>query len=311
MLTVLSGGTGTPKLLQGLASVLPEEEISVIVNTAEDVEISGLYISPDLDSVIYSIAGIIDEDVWYGIEGDTFSCHEMLRRLGHDEMLRIGDKDRGIKLYRSLRLREGAPLSQTTEEICQNLDMNAKVMPMTDDRVKTVVDTEKGPMPFHEFWVVRRARDEVKNVDFLRADEATPGPGVVEAIEDSQSIVIGPSNPVTSIGPILGIEGINTALEKNRGKVLVVSPVLGNAPVSGPTGALMRGLDMEVSPLGVARIYRDVAGNFMLHRNDEDFSKEINNLGMSTFVDDLMMSDKDSRIKLARGVLRSLDYPRD
>lgn len=309
MLTVLSGGTGTPKLLQGLAHVVPMEEISVIVNTGEDVEVSGLYVSPDVDSVVYSMGEIIDEDVWYGIEGDTFSCYEMLRQMGHDEMLRIGDKDRGIKMYRSLRLCEGASLSRITKEVCQNLGVNANIMPMSDDRVITVVDTEEGPMSFHEFWVVRRAEDKVVDVNFLHANEATPAPGVVEAIEEAHSVVIGPSNPVTSIGPILAIEGIRSALKRNREKISAISPVLGNAPVSGPTGVLMRGLGLEVSPVGVAKIYRDVVNNFMLHRGDRELSQEIESLGMSVFIGDLMMPDLNSRVELARRTLQCLDYP--
>lgn len=310
MLTILSGGTGTPKLLRGLDRILPQEELSVIVNTGEDVEVSGLYVSPDLDSVTYTMAGTIDEDVWYGISEDTFFCHEMLGELGHDELLRIGDKDRGLKLYRTLKLRQGLPLSQTTRDICRKLGVKANIMPMSDDRVTTEIYTNEGPMSFHEFWVVRRAKDAVKDVKILQADGAKPAPGVVEAIEEAEGILIGPSNPVTSIGPIIAIKEIQSALERSRERVLTISPILGDSPVSGPTGVLMRGLGLEVSPLGVARIYRDVSGSFMLHQEDENFAGKIEDLGMSTFLDDLMMTDLESMKRLANGILGCLNYPR-
>lgn len=265
MLTVLSGGTGTPKLLQGLSQLLKPEELSVIVNTGEDVEVSGLHVSPDLDTVVYTLAGIINEETWYGIRGDTFFCHEALKRLGHVELLRIGDRDRATKLYRTLMLRQGKPLSTITKYLCERFGVRVGVMPMSDERVQTLVNTEAGIMQFHEFWVVRRANDRVRSVKFEGAEDAKPAPGVLEALERSEVIIIGPSNPVTSIGPMLAVKEIREVLSSNRERVVAVSPIVGNAPVSGPADVLMEGLGYEVSPVGVARFYRGVTGRWECH----------------------------------------------
>ncbi|KXB08022.1 hypothetical protein AKJ55_01545 [candidate division MSBL1 archaeon SCGC-AAA382M17] len=308
MLTLISGGTGGPKLLQGLIESISQDEISVIVNTGEDLKVSGLHVSPDLDTVVYTLAGIIDDEKWYGIKGDSFSGHEMLQKLGQDEILKIGDTDRAVKLYRTLRMENEATLSQVTEEICKGLGVRAKVKPMSDDRVETRIITEEGEMSFHEFWVVEGAEVNVTDVNFLMSDRASPAPGVIETLDESDSIVIGPSNPITSLGPILSIKGIRKALERNREKILAVSPVVGDSPVSGPTGVLMDGMGHEVSPLGVARIYKDFVGHFMLHEEDEKFSSEIEDIGLNVHLEDILMPDLPKRRELSRKILRVLDY---
>ena len=303
LLAVLSGGTGTPKLLQGLVRLVGRDEISVIVNTSEDLELSGLFIAPDLDTVIYTLAGIVNEETWYGIRDDTFACHEMLKQIGGFELLRIGDRDRAVKLRRTQLLHEGKSLSEATRELCRSLGVGAEIIPMSNDRVRTRIDTRTGPMSFHEFWIAKRAAVEVRGVAFEGVEKARAAPGVIEAIDKSEAIVIGPSNPVTSIGPILAIEEIKTALSKNREKVLAVSPIVGNAPVSGPAGVLMRGIGHEVSPKGVAQIYRDVASTLVIHESDEALAQPIEKLGMKTALADLLMPDLRSRVKLARTVM--------
>lgn len=308
MLTILSGGTGTPKLLQGLIEVIPQDEITVVVNTGEDVEVSGLRVSPDLDTVIYTLAGIVDDEKWYGMEEDSFHVYEMLQELGHNELLKIGDRDRAIKLYRTMRLEEGAGLSQVTEEICRGLGVEADVLPMSDERVTTRITTDEGEMSFHEFWVERRAKVEVRDVNFLNADEAEPAPGVVEALDESKSIVVGPSNPITSLGSMLSLSGIRSALRRNREKILAVSPVLGDAPVSGPTGVLMRGLGYEVSPISVAEIYEEFVNMFLLHEEDESMASNIEDLGMEVLLADINLPDFSSRVQLAEKILDILEY---
>lgn len=309
MLTVISGGTGTPKLLQGLMELVPQRDISVIVNTGEDAEVSGLKVCPDLDTVVYTLVGIIDDEDWHGIKGDSFHVHETLRELGHEEILKIGDRDRGVQLYRTMRMREGASLSQVTRELCEGLGVGANVMPMSDDQVTTRIRTDRGEISFQEFWVVRRAEDRVVDVNFLDADQAEPAPGVISALEDSQLIIVGPSNPITSIGPILAIDEIREGLRRNRKKVLAVSPVLGDSPVSGPTGVLMEGLGHEVSPLGVAKIYGDFVSTYLLHQGDEEMSSDIRGLGMEVYIGDLLIPDISSRIELAKEILEIADYP--
>ncbi|MFH1821186.1 MAG: 2-phospho-L-lactate transferase [Methanobacteriota archaeon] len=303
MLTVLSGGTGTPKLLQGLASLLGQGRLSVIVNTGEDVEISDLHISPDVDTVMYTLAGLVNEETWYGIHGDTFQGHERLKREGKPELLRIGDLDREVKKRRTDLLHQGRALSDITEELCRSFHVFANVVPMSDDQVRTRVHTETGPISFHEFWVARRARDRVKSVTFDGAESAKPAPGVLDAVQKNEAVIIGPSNPVTSIGPIVAIEDIRSALRRVREKVIAVSPIIGGAPVSGPAGVLMEGIGYEVSPLGVAQIYKDFVGTLVIDRRDEEFAPKIEEIGVKTSSTDLLMPDTASRVRLAREIL--------
>lgn len=303
MLTVLSGGTGTPKLLQGLARLVGKGKLSVIVNTAEDVEVSGLNVTPDLDTVMYTLAGVVNEETWYGIRGDTFACHDMLGRLGEPELLKIGDRDRAVKLRRTLELKREKPLSDITQELCEQLGVRARVLPMSDDRIQTRVDTEAGTLSFHEFWVRRRAADKVRGVSFEGAEEAKPAPGVLEAIKTAKAIIIGPSNPVTSIGPILAIEDIREEIIRNRERVVAVSPIVGNSAVSGPAGELMRGLGYRVSSLGVAKIYRGIIGTLVLDWSDRGRARAVEEFGINTAFADLLMPNVASRVRLAREVL--------
>lgn len=290
-------------MIQGLVQLVKREELSIIVNTAEDVEISGLHVSPDIDTVIYTLAGVINEETWYGIRGDTFERHEELRRYGKPELLRIGDRDREVKRHRTDLLKQGKTLSEVTRELCRNFGIGAKVMPMSDDRVRTRVDTEAGPLSFHEYWVARRARDRVSDVAFEGIELAKPAPGVLDAIWECEAVLVGPSNPVTSIGPITAIKEIGEALVKNKEKVFAVSPIVGNAPVSGPAGALMQGLGHEVSPTGVAQLYRDFVGTMVIDKGDKEQGRRIEKLGMKVSIANLLMPDLASRTELAREIL--------
>jgi len=303
MLTVLSGGTGTPKLLQGLMQLVRHEELSIIVNTAEDVEISGLHVSPDLDTVLYTLAGVVNEETWYGIHGDTFERHEELRQQGKPELLRVGDRDREVKRYRTDLLKQGKTLSEATRELCMRFGVRVKVMPMSDDYVRTRIGTEAGPLSFHEFWVTRRARDHVTDVKFEGIELARPAPEVLNTIRESDAVIIGPSNPMTSIGPIVAIKEILETLVQKRDKVLAVSPIVGGAPVSGPAGVLMKGLGYDVSPFGVARIYEDFVGTLVIDLKDAGFAAGIEKLGIKVALEDIVIPDLSARTKLAKKIL--------
>ena len=304
MLAILSGGTGTPKLIQGFSRLLKPEDFLVIANTGEDTIVSDLHVSPDIDTVMYTLAGIVDEDKWYGIRGDTFFCHEMLKRLGQAELLRIGDRDRATILYRTLMLNQGKKLSEVTKETCDKLGVRTNVLPMTNDKVQTLIHTEAGQLTFHEFLIARGALDKVLGISFEGAENAKPAPGVIEALQTAKFILIGPSNPVTSIGPILAIKEIREFLSQNRDKVLAVSPIIGRKPVSGPAGALMQGVGREVTPHGVAQIYRDVAASILIDEKDDQFAQPIMELGMRAMFADLMMPDHAARVRLARAILQ-------
>ncbi len=249
---VLSGGTGTPKLLRGLKELLPPCDLSVVVNTAEDLWISGNYISPDLDSVLYTLADLIDEKKWWGVKGDKTLTHDFLLTLGVDEKLTVGDKDRAVHIFRSNLLRRGVKLSLATEALAGSLGVEQKVVPMTDDIVSTVVATSEGVMHFQDFWVSRRGEPDVRSVVFTGLEEALPSQGFLDLLEKEDTVLIGPSNPVTSIGPILALPGVRERLRDK--KVVAVSPLVGNKPVSGPAAKLMAACGVPASDEGVAAL---------------------------------------------------------
>ncbi len=299
MICILSGGTGTPKLLEGVL-----RPFCVIVNTAEDVYVSGLYVSPDLDTVVYTLSGFIDDKKWYGQKDDTYSCHDMMALLGHRELLKIGDRDRGLKLFRTVRMREGYTLSEVTEDVCTALSVTSPVFPMSDQRVTTKIFTDEGVLTFHEFWIARRACVKVKNVIFEGVEKALPVPKALDYMKESDFVLLGPSNPVTSVGPIIAIEGYRTVLKEK--KTVAISPMIGEAPFSGPTGVLMRGLGYKTNCVGVAEIYQDFLDVFVIHTTDEKYKKEIEEMGISVYVQDILLDSFEKKrdlIKFVESVL--------
>ena len=296
MITFLSGGTGTPKLLMGMQNVMDRKDISVIANTGEDTRISGIYLSPDTDSVTYALAGIIDEQFWYGVKRDTFITHKALASLGHKELLRFGDKDRATKIYRTIRMEQGATLSEVTEELCASLGVKEKVVPMTDDTLTTTLYTELGKTAFHDFLVRDHGRHSVERVDYCGSDKAKASDGAIECLHSSDAIVIGPSNPITSIGPILSIKGIREECKKR--KTIIVSPIIGDRVFSGPAARLMGGLGYEPTALGVASYYKDVADIIVIDEMDTKYAQAITDLGMEVRLTSIAMKDLNSRIAL-------------
>ncbi|MDD1731562.1 MAG: LPPG:FO 2-phospho-L-lactate transferase [Methanosaeta sp. NSM2] len=246
---VLSGGTGTPKLLLGLKELLLPEELSVVVNTAEDLWVSGNYISPDLDSVIYTLADMIDEKRWWGIKGDRTWTHDFLIALGCQERLQIGDKDRAVHIFRSELLRRGATLSQATQALAKSLGVEQKVVPMSDDAVSTMISTPAGQMHFQDFWVDLKGKPEVRGITFTGMEKAVPSPAFLELLDREDTVLIGPSNPVTSIGPILALPGVRERLAEKR--VIAMSPLLGDKPASGPAAKFMSALGAPAGDEGV------------------------------------------------------------
>ena len=249
---VLSGGTGTPKLLMGLKELVPPEQLSVVVNTAEDLWISGNYISPDLDSVLYTLADMIDEKRWWGIKGDRTWTHDFLIALGQQEGLVIGEKDRAVHIFRSELLRRGAGLSRATGALAEALGIAQKVVPMSDDPVSTILSTSEGQMHFQDFWVALKGKPVVSGISFIGMDRARPSPAFLERLDREETVLIGPSNPVTSIGPILALTGVRDRLERKR--VVAISPFVGNKPVSGPAAKLMAACGVPANDEGVAAL---------------------------------------------------------
>ncbi len=246
---VLSGGTGTPKLLMGLKELLRPEELSVVVNTAEDLWISGNYITPDVDSVLYTLADIIDEKRMWGIKGDKTLTHDFLIAMGIEEKLQVGDKDRAVHIFRSELLRRGVKLSHASQALAESLGVKQRVVPMTDDIVSTVVSTPEGVMHFQEFWVGRQGLPEVLSLFFAGLEAALPCQAFLDLLEKEDTIIIGPSNPATSIGPILALQGVRERLRDKN--VVAISPFIRNKPVSGPAAKFMTALGIPPSDEGV------------------------------------------------------------
>jgi LPPG:FO 2-phospho-L-lactate transferase len=260
-ITFLSGGTGTPKLLQGVRLLLKDKDLSVIVNTAEDLWYQGGHISPDIDTVMYLFAGILNTDTWWGIRGDSFTTHEFLTALGEDTYLTIGDRDRAVELLRGRLMHEGMTLSEATREISRRLLVHAEVIPMTDQEYTTMVRTDSGLIHFQEYWVKHRGKIPIREV--LRVPRGQPDAtqSALDAIYRSDLVIIGPSNPVTSISPILECSGITDALRKKT--TVAVSPFIGDQPVSGPARELMVARGLEPTSAGVFSAYTGIADIFI------------------------------------------------
>ncbi|MBS7251387.1 MAG: 2-phospho-L-lactate transferase [Candidatus Freyarchaeota archaeon] len=306
MITVLSGGTGSLKLTQGFLNFMKPEEVTLIVNTADDFEWQGLYISPDIDTAIYLLAGLLDENRFWGIKGDTFHFLSMMKRYGYPDWFSIGDRDLATHLHRTILLKKGYPLSDATASLCKAFNIRVKILPMSNDKVTTFVKTDKGKFHFQEFWVKRKGEDKVLDVILDGIEKAKPAPGVVESIKKAEGIIIGPSNPVTSIGPILGVSKIKKALEEVKVKRICISPIIGGGPVSGPAGNLLRGIGVEVSPFGVASIYQGIIDEIFIDASDQAFTERIEDLGISVFCTNIIMRSEEDKVNLAKLVMERM-----
>ena len=257
MIVVFTGGTGGTKLVQGLQQIVAPEELTVVVNTGDDVEWWGLHVSPDIDSVLYGLGDLLSKDRGWGVEGDSFRCLERMKQLGQPSWFSLGDLDLATHLTRTAMLRAGKTLSEATAELATKFGIRARVLPMSDDRVSTMLDTAKGTLTFQEYFVRERHQVEVRAVRFEGAAAARPAPGVIESIEHADAIVFAPSNPVTSIGPMLAVPGIREALRRASAPVVAVSPIVGGVAVSGPAGELMQMMGWPSTIAGVVKAYED------------------------------------------------------
>lgn len=302
---IFSGGTGTPKLLDGLKEILPPEELTVVVNTAEDLWVSGNLISPDLDTVLYLFSDQIDRKKWWGIENDTFRTYERMQELGVEESMKLGDMDRATHIIRSNLIRSGASLTESTLKLASIFGIDAKILPMSDDPVSTYIETAEGIMHFQDFWIGKHGEPDVKEVDIRGVSEASISPEVLEALEKDENVLIGPSNPITSIGPIISLPGMKKILQKK--KVVAVSPIIGNAPVSGPAGKLMPACGFEVSSMGVAEYYQDFLDVFVFDERDlaDEFAFE--RLGCRASRADTLMTSTEKSKELAEIVAGLFD----
>lgn len=303
MITALAGGVGAARFLVGLVRLIPEEKLAVIVNTGDDIKLYGLHVSPDLDIVIYTLAGIVDEEKGWGIKGDTFHCLKMLQEYGYETWFKLGDRDIATHIHRTYLLKSGLKLSQATGKLCQALGLKVKILPMTDDEFETVIVTDQGKMHFQEYLVKRGAQDQVVNVEFKGAAEAQPAPSVIGSILNSDAVIVCPSNPIVSIGTIISIKGVRDALKETKAKVIGISPIVGGAPIKGPADKLMQGLGLEVSVYGVAALYRDFLDTFIIDVVDKAQKTRIETLGQTVIATNTIMRSLRDKVKLAKVVL--------
>jgi LPPG:FO 2-phospho-L-lactate transferase len=306
MIVALAGGVGAARFLDGLVRVIPPKEVFVIGNTGDDAEIHGLHISPDLDTVVYTLAGLANPVHGWGLRGDTFQNLAALGRLGAETWFQLGDRDLATHIFRTERLRAGAKLSDVTREISAALEVKSAIVPMSDDPVRTMVKTGAGLLEFQDYFVRRRARDAVREVRFHGAEKSKPAAGVLDAIARADAVVFCPSNPIISIGPILAVPGIRKALEHRRGPTLAISPIVGGRALKGPAAKMMRGLKMSASALGVARFYRGLVNVFILDKEDQTQAAKVESLGMRAIVTDTIMSGVSKKKALARVVLKAI-----
>ena len=312
MITVLAGGVGAARFLQGLLAVHPFSDVTIVSNVGDDCEFFGLHVSPDIDIVLYHLAGLADEEQGFGLRGDTYSTLDALSRFGYDTWFRLGDRDLATCITRTHLLRRGLTLSQATAELARALGVPASVRPVTDDALRTKLRLDSGVIDFQEWMVHRRAAGPVREVIFEGTERARPAPGVLEAITGASAVLLTPSNPFVSIAPVLAVPGVREALRQTEAKVVAVSPIVGGAAIKGPAAEMLRDQGLEISATSVARLYADFLDAMVIDDVDARLAAEIEALDvpagrqrLAVTVTDSMMVSIDKKAALARAVLRA------
>jgi len=301
--TVLAGGTGAAKFLRGLAQAVPQEEIHVIVNVGDDAEIWGLHISPDIDSVSYGLSGKLDTSRGWGLRGETFRCLEEIESYGMPSWFRLGDRDLATHITRTQLLREGFTLTEVVDRMAKAMGVQAQILPATDDPLRTKIETPDGMLGFQEFFVREHCHPDVRSVTYAGAAEARAPAAVLHSIRESELVIIAPSNPITSVGPILAIHDIRDALRCTRAEVVAISPLLGQAAFSGPAAKLMEACGYEVSPSGVARCYHDFLNTIVIDIRDAALASSIRYETIGVQMTNIAIPDDEAARRLAQFVV--------
>lgn len=302
-ITVLAGGVGAARFLEGVVQVLPQRDVTVISNTGDDEDFFGLRVSPDIDIVIYTLAGAVDAEKGWGLTGETFHALDALRRFGYETWFNLGDRDMATHAHRTRLLREGATLSQATRSIVTAFGLELTLLPVSDDRIRTLVDTDAGTLAFQEYFVKRRTDDEVRAVRFDGVEKARPVPRVIDAILNADIVAIAPSNPVVSIGPILAVAGVRDALRETAAKVVGVSPIVGGKTIKGPADRMMASLGMTPTAAGVAEAYGDFLDVLVIDEEDRDLAGAVEAAGVRAVVAQTIMRGPAEKRVLAEVVL--------
>lgn len=305
----LAGGVGAARFLTGLAGILPDKNLTVIVNTGDDERFYGLHVSPDIDIVCYTLAGIVDEQKGWGVKDDTFGCLEMFGRLGLPTWFQIGDRDFATHLHRTFLLDQGHSLTEATDEIRSRLGLKMNILPMTDGSVRTRIKTHEGTLSFQEYFVKMSFQPQVTGVEFAGVEVAEPTQQVLSTLEKCDGIIICPSNPIISIGPILSLRGLRNMLCHRRTRTVVISPIVGGLALRGPADRMMKSLGYESTALGVAQLYQDVAGTIIIDEQDRRDAPRIGELGMKCIVTNTVMNTLDAKAKLAETTVKCLELP--
>ena len=301
MIAVLAGGTGSVKLVRGLAR--SAKDMTVISNVGDNIWLHGLYVCPDIDTIIYGLAGVLDVQRGWGIRGDTFECLGQLKKLGTLAWFSLGDRDIATHVLRTDMIRAGKSLSEVTSWMRERYSVAPRVVPATDSEVTTWVMTGSGEMHLQEFWVRRKGAPKVTGVRYDGADEAMPNPDAIDAIRQSDLVIIAPANPVSSIGPIFAIKGLRKELVRNREKVIAVSPLIGEHAFTGPAVKYMKALGIESSPVGVAQYYRDLIGAFIISKRDHSLAGRIEALGTHVYETNITMKSRQDEVRLGKHIL--------
>ena len=302
MITILAGGSGSVKLVRGFAS--QRTDVNVVTNVGDNYWLYGMYICPDIDTITYGLADILDHDKGWGIQKDTFGFLRQMEIFGEETWFRIGDRDTATHLTRTNMIKNGKSLSDITKWMCEKFAIEIKVIPVTDNSIETRIITKRGELHLQEFWVRHRGLDSIDGIEYHGADKARPNPDAVNAIHDSSLVVIAPGNPLTSIGPMLSIKGIRKELVKKKQKVVAVSPVIGNSAISGPAGKYMEAAGIDVSVYGIAQMYADVCSNLIIDTKDRAAAKKIETLNINVHDTKIRMTNKQSENALASFILK-------
>lgn len=302
-ITALAGGVGAARFLEGLIAVVPQEDITVISNIGDDEEFFGLHVSPDIDIVIYTLSGAIDTEKGWGLQGETFRALDALKRFGYDTWFNLGDGDLATHAHRTDMLRNGATLSEATRSIVEAFGLKLRLLPVSDDRVRTVVTTDIGELAFQEYFVKHRTEPSVTAVRFDGAESARPAPGVIEAISNAGIIAIAPSNPIVSLGPILAVPGVRDALRETPAKVVAVSPIIAGKTIKGPADRMMASLGVTPTAVGVAETYRDFLDVLVIDEEDRALAPAVEATGVRPVVAQTIMRGPDEKRALAEVVL--------
>jgi LPPG:FO 2-phospho-L-lactate transferase len=302
-ITALAGGIGASKLLLGLYEVMDPRGLTIIVNTGDDIILHGLKISPDLDIVTYTLAGIVDAKKGWGFRGETFHALKRLALYGRANWFNLGDRDLATHIHRTALLADGKTLSQTADSIRLALGVKSRILPMSDEPIPTIIDSNEGPLHFQEYLVKRRAEPVVQGVRFAGVESAHPAPGVLDAVSDADQIIICPSNPLISIGPILAVPGVREQLRRHKEKVFAVCPIVGGKSLKGPSDKMLAQLGHEPTALSVAKLYADFTGTFVIDPADKSQAAAISALGMNVAILPTVMKTPARKRKLARALL--------